>query len=101
MSNDPSRRDVLKAAAGCAALALVPDFSLAAAFTPPSPSDLVLWYDKPSTKWIEAFPLGNARIGAMLHGRTDEERIELNDNTLYSGYPGSRDLKDLNISKTL
>jgi alpha-L-fucosidase 2 len=65
----------------------------------PSSSDLLLWYDKPATKWVEAIPLGNGRIGAMVHGRADEERIELNDATLYSGEPGVRDLPQLDVTK--
>src|SRR5439155_26033958 len=91
----PSRRTLLKAAAGCAVATMLPRVSLAAAPTPPS-ADMVLWYDQPSMKWVEALPLGNSRIGAMVHGGVDEERIELNDNTLYSGEPGSRDLPQLN-----
>ena len=57
-----------------------------------------LWFDRPADKWVEALPLGNGRIGAMVHGRTDEEVISLNDNTLYSGEPRSRDLP-LNLTQ--
>lgn len=57
-----------------------------------------LWYDKPAGQWVEALPLGNGRIGAMVHGRTDEEVISLNDDTLYSGEPKSRDLP-LDVTK--
>src|SRR5215218_10047751 len=60
---------------------------------------LMLWYDEPSTKWVEALPLGKGRIGAMVHGGVAEERIELNDNTLYSGEPGRRDLPSLDLTK--
>lgn len=49
--------------------------------------DLRLWYDKPAQNWNEALPLGNGRIGAMIFGRVDEELIQLNEETLWSGGP--------------
>jgi alpha-L-fucosidase 2 len=58
----------------------------------------ILWYDKPASKWVEALALGNGRIGAMVHGGVAEDLINLNDNTLYSGEPGQRDLP-LDITK--
>ena len=48
---------------------------------------LKLWYDKPAKAWEEALPLGNGRTGAMVFGRPLEESYQLNDNTLWSGYP--------------
>jgi alpha-L-fucosidase 2 len=48
---------------------------------------LTLWYDKPATIWEEALPLGNAKTGAMVFGGIATERYQLNDNTLWSGYP--------------
>lgn len=62
--------------------------------------DLKLWYATPGEKWVEALPVGNGRIGGMIHGGVAEEHIELNDNTLYSGEPGGRDLPSLDITKT-
>jgi len=50
-------------------------------------SNLKLWYDKPATVWEEALPLGNAKTGAMVFGGVATERFQLNDNTLWSGYP--------------
>ncbi len=47
-----------------------------------------LKYKQPATFWEEALPMGNGRIGAMLFGGTDQERIELNDDTIWSGRPG-------------
>ena len=47
----------------------------------------VLWYKKPAVEWEEALPLGNGHIGAMVFGGINEERIALNDDTLWSGYP--------------
>ena len=43
----------------------------------------VLWYDKPAAVWEDALPVGNGRIGAMVFGYTDTERIQLNDDSLW------------------
>lgn len=48
---------------------------------------LVLWYPAPARKWVEALPVGNGRLGAMVFGATDEERIALNEDTFWSGRP--------------
>lgn len=48
---------------------------------------MVLWYGKPATVWEEALPIGNGRLGAMVYGGVDAERIELNEDTLWSGFP--------------
>jgi len=50
-------------------------------------TDLKLWYNKPASIWEEALPLGNAKTGAMVFGGIAKERFQLNDNTLWSGYP--------------
>ncbi len=50
-------------------------------------SPLVLWYRQPAKEWVEALPLGNGRIGAMLFGGVDEERLQLNEDTLWAGGP--------------
>jgi alpha-L-fucosidase 2 len=52
------------------------------------PTTLV-WYAHPADSWENAFPLGNGRLGAMVFGRTDEEEIQLNEETLWSGGPYS------------
>ena len=49
--------------------------------------NLKLWYNKPASIWEEALPLGNAKTGAMVFGGIVKERFQLNDNTLWSGYP--------------
>ena len=46
-----------------------------------------LWYAKPPEHWVEALPLGNGRIGAMVFGGVNEELIQLNESTLWSGGP--------------
>jgi len=64
--------------------ALTPMLALAAAS---EPSPLQLWYDKPAAKWEEALPVGNGRLGAMVFGGTAEERLQLNESTLWGGLP--------------
>ncbi len=46
-----------------------------------------LWYRQPANKWLEALPLGNGRLGAMLWGGPQRERVDLNIDTLWSGGP--------------
>jgi len=48
---------------------------------------LVLWYDKPAESWIEALPVGNGRLGAMVYGGTEKETIQFNEETLWTGQP--------------
>ncbi len=47
----------------------------------------VLWYDRPAREWVEALPVGNGRLGAMVFGGTAEERIQFNESTLWAGEP--------------
>ena len=47
----------------------------------------VLWYSKPAEKWFEALPVGNGRLGAMVFGGTGNERIQLNEQTIWTGGP--------------
>ena len=46
-----------------------------------------LWYSKPATHWLEALPVGNSHMGAMIYGGTDTEEIQLNEETFWSGQP--------------
>ncbi|MCH5377741.1 MAG: glycoside hydrolase N-terminal domain-containing protein, partial [Planctomycetes bacterium] len=48
---------------------------------------LTLWYRRPASIWEEALPVGNGRLGAMVFGGVDRERLQLNDDTLWDGYP--------------
>ncbi|WP_185215888.1 glycosyl hydrolase family 95 catalytic domain-containing protein [Sphingobacterium mizutaii] len=50
-------------------------------------SDLKLWYQQPAVKWTEALPLGNGRLGAMVHGRYDHELFQMNEESLWAGGP--------------
>ena len=53
-----------------------------------------LWYTSPATKWVEALPVGNGRIGGMVFGNMDAERIALNEDTLWSGCPRNQNPKN-------
>ncbi len=46
-----------------------------------------LWYTQPATKWTEALPIGNGRLGAMIFGGVTDERIQFNEDTLWTGHP--------------
>ncbi len=48
---------------------------------------LSLWYRQPAKQWVEALPVGNGRIGAMIFGGVNEERLQLNEGTLWAGGP--------------
>lgn len=65
--------------------------TLASASTAAS-EDLVLWYDKPAAQWVDALPIGNGRLGAMVFGGSEEgdlhkETLQFNEDTLWSGQP--------------
>ena len=53
----------------------------------PAAPDLRLWYLQPAEQWNQALPVGNGRLGAMVFGRTADETIQLNEETLWSGGP--------------
>ncbi len=46
-----------------------------------------LWYTAPARRWVEALPIGNGRMGAMLYGGVARERIQLNEDSLWGGGP--------------
>ena len=46
-----------------------------------------MWYAKPASHWLEALPVGNSTLGAMIYGGTDVEEIQLNEETFWSGQP--------------
>ncbi|MHC4440611.1 MAG: glycoside hydrolase family 95 protein, partial [Planctomycetota bacterium] len=52
---------------------------------------LKLWYDEPAQKWTEALPVGNGRLGAMVYGTIQTERLQLNEDTVWAGHPLDRD----------
>ena len=49
--------------------------------------DHQLWYSQPAKHWLEALPIGNSHLGAMVYGGTNEEEIQLNEETFWSGSP--------------
>ena len=50
-------------------------------------ADSRLWYQQPADEWMKAVPLGNGRIGAMVYGGIDEEKVALNEISMWSGQP--------------
>ncbi len=48
---------------------------------------LTLWYEQPAREWVEALPVGNGRLGAMVFGGLPEERIQFNEHTVWTGEP--------------
>jgi len=50
-------------------------------------TQLKLWYNKPAQKWTEALPIGNGRLGAMIFGGVENDRIQFNEETLWTGAP--------------
>jgi alpha-L-fucosidase 2 len=85
-----TRRGFAGAAFGSAVLAALPAFarSGAAHLSSGAPA---LWYDQPAGPWIEALPVGNGRLGAMVFGRPAQERLQFNIDTLYGGGPYVQD----------
>ncbi|MEU7836591.1 glycoside hydrolase N-terminal domain-containing protein [Nonomuraea sp. NPDC049129] len=63
----------------------------AASVAPPevrAANDLALWYDESAgTEWLRALPIGNGRLGAMVFGNVDTERLQLNEDTIWAGGP--------------
>lgn len=62
-------------------------------------NDLILWYKSPAKVWEEALPVGNGRLGAMVFGDVQRERIQFNENTLYSGEPETK--KEIQVTPQL
>ncbi|MDR0954254.1 MAG: glycoside hydrolase family 95 protein, partial [Rikenellaceae bacterium] len=53
--------------------------------------ELKLWYDQPASRWEEALPLGNSRLGAMVYGIPGREELQLNEETIWGGRPYRND----------
>ncbi|MBE3015843.1 glycoside hydrolase N-terminal domain-containing protein [Microbispora sp. NEAU-D428] len=92
---DVSRRQLLRLGAIGAGAALLPvqwTATARAASAPPpevrAANDLALWYDESAgTDWLRALPIGNGRLGAMVFGNVDTERLQLNEDTIWAGGP--------------
>ncbi len=66
-----------------------PEPSFRARFAATVDPATTLWYTHPAEEWDNALPVGNGRLGAMVFGRADEERIHFNEETYWSGGPYS------------
>ncbi len=53
-----------------------------------------LWYDKPAKQWVEALPVGNGNLAAMVYGDPYQEKLQLNEGTFWSGGPSRNDNPD-------
>jgi alpha-L-fucosidase 2 len=73
--------------AGWRAVVLAGGVCVAVAGSP----ETTLWYERPARNWNEALPIGNGRLGAMIFGGVDNERIQLNEDSLWSGAPQDAD----------
>ena len=63
--------------------------------------DLKLWYKQPAGTWVEALPVGNSRMGAMVYGGTAREELQLNDETMWGGSPYRNDKPEALARKLL
>jgi len=61
-------------------------------FAAAAPSGTPMWYDKPAERWLQALPVGNGRLGAMVFGDPVRERLHLTESTLWSGAPSSQNV---------
>lgn len=57
------------------------------AFSAHAQQESKIWFDKPASFFEDAFPVGNGRIGAMVYGNPDLDKVSLNEITLWGGYP--------------
>jgi alpha-L-fucosidase 2 len=85
MKNRATRREFLAAASAAACGGVTPARGESPDFS--QGNNATLWYRQPAAIWTDALPVGNGRLGAMVSGGVPEERIALNEDTLWSGYP--------------
>lgn len=60
-------------------------FSGAICFAQKKNDDLKIWFTRPAAEWNEAFPVGNGRLGAMVFGGVESERLQLNEESVWTG----------------
>ncbi|HEX7308147.1 glycosyl hydrolase family 95 catalytic domain-containing protein [Lentzea sp.] len=83
-----NRRQLMKLGAGVALTRAGWSAHPASAATPLAAGDLSLRYTGPAgSDWLRALPVGNGRLGAMVFGNTDTERLQLNEDTVWAGGP--------------
>lgn len=63
-------------------------------FAQQSDKRLKLWYSQPAKQWVEALPIGNGRIAAMIFGNPSKEKLQLNESSFWSGGPSRNDNPD-------
>jgi len=68
-------------------LCLMLGFAGSSPAQPASGNPNLLWYETPAEKWVQALPVGNGRLGAMVFGGTATEHLQLNEDTIWSGGP--------------
>lgn len=98
MANRTQIKNGSLAAVFCSIIACISSLS-AVGQTSDTTGLLKLWYKQPATEWTEALPVGNGRLGAMVFGGVDTAQFQLNDATLWSGYP--RDWNNPEAKKVL
>jgi len=81
-------------AALAAAAALVLAALCRATPAPAAAPDLLVWFDEPAREFTASLPLGNGRLGALVFGGVAEERVVLNESSLWSGSPQDADRPD-------
>jgi alpha-L-fucosidase 2 len=81
-----TRREFLE---GSLALGVATHLPIAMQASPSSDSVAELWYDRPAERWLEALPIANGRLGAMIYGGVQTERIALSESTAWSGAPAT------------
>jgi alpha-L-fucosidase 2 len=81
---DVTRRLVMKASAALSGALAAPAWAVLPKL---ASGRKRLWYRQPAREWIEALPVGNGRLGAMVFGGTTHERLQLNEDTLWNGGP--------------
>ncbi|MGX4644334.1 glycoside hydrolase family 95 protein [Massilia sp. SYSU DXS3249] len=89
LAPNDKRRGLMLGMGGLALLPALP--ALAAPITSGSRHANLLWYRQSAARWEEALPLGNGRLGAMVFGRVGQERLQLNEDTLWAGAPYTPD----------
>jgi len=81
------RRKLMVSGLSAGLLPAMPAMAQPTARPPETDGRWRLWYAQPARRWVEALPIGNGRLGAMLYGGTALERIQLNEDSFWAGGP--------------
>lgn len=85
--NGPSRRDLLAGSAAALIAASLPPPARGQTADDGTSIAPILRYNRPADVWVEALPVGNGRLGAMMFGGITNERLQLNEDTFFAGSP--------------